>query len=259
MQIVNNKIKRSVIYTRSARIYHGIKRLIYGIGHLDSEKVDSIYVINLERRPERLSKMLENLKKCKIPIRRFDAVDGSQFEDDYLREFAPTSHRPLSKGQVACFLSHRACWLKCLEQDGSVFWIMEDDARIKYIYARHLDKWLQEIEDSDPDWDIIYTFKKPVDSFYDLMCLKGVLPFVATADRCYDQAVSRHAVRSGPTTHCVAYLLSRRGILKLLKMTENIVYPVDVQIPLNHKELKMYAFSSLISYVDRDGISDSAL
>lgn len=252
------EIKKLNTYKSAARVYIKLRNSFLHIGHLKSDKVDLIRIINLKYRPERLNKTLKNLLKCSVPIKRFNAIDGSRFDSDYLRKYAPHTHRALTKGQVACFLSHRNCWLECLEQDGSIFWIMEDDARIKYFYAKHIDKWIKEIEDKDPHWDIIYTFKHPVDFFYDRMFLQDDLPATDKSERHYDQSFTKHSVVSGPSTCLAGYLLSKRGIEKLLKITEKIIYPVDVQIPLKHKEINMYAFRPLISYQDQDGISDSS-
>ncbi|MES9903720.1 MAG: glycosyltransferase family 25 protein, partial [Sedimenticola sp.] len=144
------------------------------------------------------------------------------------------------------------------KHEGSIFWIMEDDARMKYFYAKYLDKWIKEVEDKDPHWDIIYTFKSSID-FYDLMHLKNVTLETDKSDRYYDQPFTNHSVRSGPSVCTAGYLLSKRGIEKLLKLTEKIIYPIDVQIALKYKELNMYAFSPLITYCEKDEISDSAL
>lgn len=62
-----------------------------------------------------------------IDINYFDAVDGTRLSDAQFESLRYTYLRPLSKGEVGCFLSHKALWEICLSINEPII-ILEDDA-----------------------------------------------------------------------------------------------------------------------------------
>jgi len=221
-----------------------------------STKVNSIYVINLDSRPERFASFSKKLSRCKIPVKRVQAVAGTDFDSSYLSKYAPEAPVPLSKGQVACYHSHKKCWGKMLNSTDQIVWILEDDARLNHNYAKHLDIWLQDIEQKDPNWEMIYSFRSSVDHFYTQAAQKRI-PFISVDERQYDLPFTKHSVICGPSLFLSGYLISRKGAENLLKICAKIREPLDIQIPLNRDKIRMYAFSPPISYTSNDGITDS--
>ncbi|MCM8533909.1 MAG: glycosyltransferase family 25 protein [Lentisphaeraceae bacterium] len=254
---MKNRIKKSKHYIRLRRIYHSIRRVYWSIGKLKSSKVDKILAVNLKNRPERMRDLKSHLKSCNIPLERIDAVIGAEFDEGYQKELAPNAKVPLSKGAIACFLSHKKGWQQIVDEKLKVTWIIEDDARIKYPLAKHLDSLIEEIETIDPDWEMIYTVKSSVDHFYTVTEFNKVLPHIEKSSRIYDRPFTKNSIRCGPGTCMAGYILSQKGASKLLQLCEEIEYPLDVQIPVTLKQINMYSFSPLISYYLEDGISDS--
>lgn len=87
-----------------------------------------VYVINLERSIERKMRMSELLTTTGVEYEFFPAIDGRNSiisGYDSLRRIKEKGH-PLTLGEQACFLSHRALWLKCIELNTPIV-IMEDD------------------------------------------------------------------------------------------------------------------------------------
>jgi len=251
-------VKRSVLYQAIRKPYLHLRNFHLNLGRVKSDKIDSIYVINLDKRPDRMTQLRYNFRKCSIPIERVQAVYGAEFSDQYQVMYAPKAKTVMSKGQIACIQSHQRSWQQMLDGGKQVAWIVEDDALLKYLYARNVDPWLREIEEIDPDWEIIYSYKSTVDHFYDVASINGVLPHVGHSKRHYDKPHTKHSVICGPGTCMAGYLISRKGAKKLLELTKEIHYPLDVQIPLAHQEIRMYAFKPMLSYYFEDGISDSA-
>ena len=95
---------------------------------------DRIFVINLARSKARLAAMAAALEKQGLSFERVDAVDGATLEDSVVASVAPpelirkTYHRPLSKSEVACALSHRKAWQQIIDQDLDFGIVLEDDA-----------------------------------------------------------------------------------------------------------------------------------
>jgi collagen beta-1,O-galactosyltransferase len=82
---------------------------------------DQIYVINLERRPNRRSRIQSTLNELNLSFKIFNAVDGKNIEqiEKYVNEFEiksipnyrdPYNDRPLNYGEIGCFLSHYLIW-----------------------------------------------------------------------------------------------------------------------------------------------------
>ena len=133
------RIKKTIVYRVLAKIKNPIVRLIMNIGTVKSQLVESIYIINLQNHPERMANIIHHLKKCAIPVCRIDAVKGYEFPDNYCQLYAPNATLALTRGQVAVTLSHRKAWTQMLKTSQKIAWFFEDDARIKYFFARHLD------------------------------------------------------------------------------------------------------------------------
>ena len=111
-----------------------------------------IYLINLDRSPDRLRYMRAQLDRLPVEVRRIPGVDGnSLILDPSLvdeKAFRRRHHAVLRRGEVGCYLSH----VKALEQflkDGHTFCIiLEDDVKIGPEFlltvsdlARSQDKW----------------------------------------------------------------------------------------------------------------------
>ena len=93
------------------------------------------FVINLEKRADRL-KTFGEVNEGKIPMYEvFKAIDGSTLTYEKLRKAGfdtdkdwrdPNLKRVLTWGEVGCFVSHYALWEQCAEGD-ETYLIFEDD------------------------------------------------------------------------------------------------------------------------------------
>ena len=82
-----------------------------------------IFLINLERRPDRLAFMDSQLKDLGLPYTRINAIDGlGAAEIGY-----PENHKRLSKGEYACYLSHVKVWDAFLASGAPRCLLLEDD------------------------------------------------------------------------------------------------------------------------------------
>ena len=102
--------------------------------------VRGIYVVNLRRRADRLADFFSHNKLAASDVHVFEAVDGEE-----ITSWSPTLEamfsRPknlMSRGEVACALSHLALWqhiatfastAQPADDEDSLHLIMEDDAR----------------------------------------------------------------------------------------------------------------------------------
>ena len=88
-----------------------------------------IYLINLGRRPDRLTAMRARAQSLGLVLERVEAVDAAAVEPDALarwfEEDGPLGEIP--RGDKACLLSHRLAWQKFLARGDSHAVFLEDD------------------------------------------------------------------------------------------------------------------------------------
>ncbi len=102
------------------------------------------YVINLDRRPDRLEAFLRGLPEGVDPPERFAARDGNTM--------TPPPWWSAGRGAWGCYLSHLAIIEHCLA-DGQDVTIFEDDAALVPDYAERLRHYLAALPD---DWEMAY-------------------------------------------------------------------------------------------------------
>ena len=129
---------------------------------------EGTYLINLKRRPDRLSLFRRDYAKSDIPneFKVVDAVDGSKIrlQDQELTELAKaelqqlettgyrSKHYQLTRGAIGCYMSHIKAWKEILKDNKKVGLIFEDDSKIPVDFQRQLN---DKMKNAPPDWDIV--------------------------------------------------------------------------------------------------------
>jgi GR25 family glycosyltransferase involved in LPS biosynthesis len=123
-----------------------------------SEGIDDAYVINLERRADRLEKLWANSPELKGRVERWPAVDGRALT---MTPAIATIIKPndflWKKAITGCALSHLGLWWKLANETSDIesYLILEDDVKFKEGWEK---LWRQAVAaDAVPeDCDIIY-------------------------------------------------------------------------------------------------------
>lgn len=101
-----------------------------------STKEIPIYVINLDRSPNRLSYMDKQLSKLKMPFVRMVAIDGRQIQPNILQSYQQQSkhswihYTNLSAGEIGCALSWHNAWQTVFSHNSKACIVLEDDVKI---------------------------------------------------------------------------------------------------------------------------------
>lgn len=129
----------------------------------DTMTFDRIFMINLLRRPERRMKMEESFKEIGLQVETMAAIDGNELTSDYLDEIGvkflpgysdPFQNRPMTKGEIGCFLSHFMIWEKqVLEQLNEVL-VLEDDIRFEPYFKERATNLVEEARQIG-EWDLM--------------------------------------------------------------------------------------------------------
>lgn len=180
------------------------------------EGIDDAYVINLDRRQDRLKSFTEHHPYFRGKVRRHRAVDGLSLE---LTPKLCTLLKPndffWKKAVSGCALSHLKLWTMLYNDSPEIqsYLIMEDDARLKSEWSA---EWIKIQARIPVDWECVY--------------LGGVLPpnkegFKKVLEPTEIPGLSRIAfntffgqsVPSRQFHFCAyAYVLSRRGVKRIM-------------------------------------------
>ena len=187
---------------------------------------DQIYLINLDRRPDRLERFMNSLDTSDMKdmkVLRMNAVDGSEIDisrvplsetaKGELKQIETTGfrskHYQLTRGAIGCYLSHVKVWKDIVEKGHKNGLIFEDDVTLpENMYERMMNS-MKGVPD---DWD--------------------VLLFGFHCKEC-ENVKNYRKVDRFILLHC--YAISYSGIVKMLKT--NSLFPITQQIDSYMSEL----------------------
>ncbi|KAM4549449.1 procollagen galactosyltransferase 2 [Odontesthes bonariensis] len=187
---------------------------------------DEVYLVNLKRRLDRRTKMLKTMTSLGLHATLVEAVDGKALNTSQLQALGiemlpdykdPYSGRVLTRGEIGCFLSHHSIWTKVIEQGLQKVLVLEDDVRFEPRFKRRLQAIMDDIEQAQLAWDLIYVGRKRMQVQQPEQSVEGVNNLVE-ADYSY---------------WTLAYALSQQGARKLLDAQPlKKMLPVDEFLPI---------------------------
>ncbi len=184
------------------------------------EKVDCIYIINLDTRPEKWERVIPQFIDRGLKFNRVSGVVGSDLSESQVLEMAGFYQRWMKVGHIGCLLSHISVLKDAYNRDVERIWVMEDDAEVLED-PHQISDILSELEEIDSDWDILYTDTDMRDS------TDGYLRFLALDSR-PDQKLqfwyylikrtqlSKNIMKIGQRYGTHSFLISRKGMKKML-------------------------------------------
>jgi GR25 family glycosyltransferase involved in LPS biosynthesis len=219
-----------------------------------AEKIDDAFVINLDRRADRMAKLPAELR---ARAERWPAIDGRALTlTPALKRLLKPNDFFWKKAVTGCALSHLGLWSKLAAENPDIenYLIMEDDVKLR------------------PDWEVAW--KEAADDVpedYDIIYLGGVLPpnrqmfEKSCKDRVNDSfcRIKENTVwgQSSPNRYfhfcAYAYILSKRGaqkVLGLINSSDGFWTSADHVLCNPVTVLKAYVFEPMIAgcYQDDD-------
>lgn len=169
-------------------------------------------VINLDRSTDRLAHVTAEFERAGVAFERVAAVDAQALPDlgSMPVRKRPVSQTRLTDGEIACLLSHRACWSTIASGDDAYVAIFEDDVMLSEKSGALLaDRgWIP----ADADIVKLETF------------LHRTIVGVKRVAACHGFSASRlHDVHMGSA----GYIVSKKAAGALLEATQEICIPVD--------------------------------
>ncbi|KAM8878717.1 procollagen galactosyltransferase 1-like isoform 1-T1 [Spinachia spinachia] len=205
---------------------------------------DEVFMINLVRRSDRRERMLRSLYEQELSCKVVAAVDGKALNKTDIESMRikmlpgykdPYHSRPLTKGELGCFLSHYNIWKEVADRGLQASLVIEDDLRFEVFFKRRLQTLLQEVTKHKLDWDLIYIGRKRMQVDHQEKSVPNIHNIVE-ADYSY---------------WTLGYLLSLQGAQKLLRAEPlNKLLPVDEFLPV------MYNKHPVSEYMDHFEVRD---
>ena len=205
--------------------------------------MNHIYIINLARRPDRLSSVVSEISRTILSSTRVEATDA--------REFTESRSVFISNAAYACGLSHKAALRAFLAADSDYGIIVEDDLIIKSV--KKVENAFEEAAVHQLDLLQVGFIRAGLSDNFDLFVANSTSVFCKIVNRCFakigiasiqrlrfqrNQSLGFNLVpddiRAG--AHC--YLISKRLAKELVLIIENSNNTFDgllMSIGLNRK------------------------
>lgn len=171
-----------------------------------------VYVINLDRSPDRLAHFQQQADAVGVEFERVSAIDGrvlSQAEVDAQTD-PKFEFKPLNRAEFGLFASHRRVWERLLESTERNAAVFEDDV----LLAPELGDVFAAIDQLSIPFDVI----KLETTFRKIVLADEAIPL--TADIGLQPLLTWHGGTAG-------YAFSRQGAEKLLARKQRIADPID--------------------------------
>lgn len=166
-----------------------------------------VFVINLDRSPERLARFSRQCTDAGVSFERFHAVDGVNLPDRLKPYFCDASGEivsPLRHAEIGCYASHLGVWQRIASDNIPAAIICEDDA----VLPRGFDAIIRDIVAELPtEWDLVLLANP-----------------TQTAVKSIGRTLIRYSRVPGGTG---CYLISRAGAAKMLLPVAPRIWALD--------------------------------
>lgn len=204
---------------------------------------EKVFVINLERRPDRLEIFEYNASQIGFEYEVFKAFDGRTIDENFSYNGIPIDIKPnvcyrggldnYSKSALGCLISHLEVIKKSKIEGYESILILEDDAAFTSNFIEKFDNFSSNF---DKEWDMIYFSGSLIE------IQENTNDYYKTLESCH-------------TTH--SYAVNKNVYEYLINKIEDNLYkqPVDVTYSEIQSEIKSYITIPFLTYQSA-GFSD---
>jgi len=248
----SDSLRRTFMTKKSLYVHRGE----FSVHTQFTEGIDDCYVINLDRRADRMETLYKNSPNLAGRIERFSAVEGRKLTltPAIARLFRPHDFK-WKKAVMGCALSHLGLWNQLANEREEIdrYLILEDDVKLSPEWEA---RWNAALPSLPADFDIIY--------------LGGILPPNRAGFEQVKQRVNQHFSRvaenscfgqNPPNRYfhwcAYAYVLSKKGakkVLEILKARDGYWTSADHMLCNPVEVMSMYFLDPLVAgcYQDDD-------
>jgi GR25 family glycosyltransferase involved in LPS biosynthesis len=197
-----------------------------------TQPYEKIFVINLERRPDRWNRVVDTSNAFSLhPLERIDAIDAKHLTINQLCGHSTSMCCNFCvPSMIAVGMSHRKVWNKMLDDGTNTALVFEDD----FLLPDDFHQRLYDVVGSLPkNWKMVYLScygdchtSNPGNKLISKLFVQKL-----SGPKKVNEQIS---MASCPLV-LVAYMVSKQGARELLEVTKKISYHVDIQIARSKK------------------------
>lgn len=200
------------------------------------DKIDCVYVINLEHRPQRWIETRNAFKSYGIHPNRVNAVNGWNLNKKDQQVLFGNYPLRLSGGQIGCILSHISVLQDAFKRGYNMIWVCEDDIRICE-NPHQLSALISQLFIIDPEWDVFYTDSDGKNGLGEIVpsLSSDFRPDFPHMDLVYyttKTIINQDLIKKNQRFGSHSYIVSKKGIEKILNhFTDNYLwttYDIDM-------------------------------
>lgn len=214
------------------------------------EYISNVYVINMDKSTERLKRMESQLEIIGKPFTRIRGVEGNKLTTKEVANYTTVFCNTFcTYSMIGCFLSHKKCWEKMVENGDEYAMILEDDALLVPTFQKDIKDTLNELI-TNGNWDFLYVGcfgACEKDQKYDFI---SYLQKISTLRIFNSKKICNNKYSFIPESpigfHC--YILTQDCARKMLKLFDKVNYHVDVAFMLENKNFNTYACKKNLAY-----------
>lgn len=202
-----------------------------------------VYIINLDRSPDRWSTILSQAKSIRVDVERVSGVDGSVISQwDRInvdeRKFVNRNGRKILSGEYGCYKAHLSVLERFIASPYAAAIVIEDDVDLTENFLPRV----AAIRDELPSAELVKLLNHRA---------KGFRESVVTA---YGDRVGR--CLHGPQGSAACYFVTRSGAIKLLNEIQTMHYPYDIALERGWKTgVEVYTVQSNIVKLSKHSIN----
>lgn len=135
----------TISFIINIQTYQSKTQIKYNINNV----FDEVYLINLEREPEKLKVMKEKLNKHNIKYKLIKAIDGSKIKNIKLLRYGNAGAVGIKKTQIKIIQEAK-------QKKYNKILILEDDLLFINNFETLFDHYYKQIMETDSDWKLLY-------------------------------------------------------------------------------------------------------
>ena len=203
------------------------------IGEKEDVEFPSMFVLNLDRAPQRWAHMQILMESLGMQVERLSAVDGKALSDAEMRTHSTKMAAFLQpRGVIGCYLSHKRFWQMVVDRNLDSAIIFEDDVRLVDNFKETLKTYLQRLKSEKTEYDVLLLGaigrvhpegKESIGSRLFSSYIGGKRPLQHMSNFLYKP-------RRPAGTH--AYMVSNAGARRLLGLCPKATFHVDLDVSL---------------------------
>ncbi len=198
-----------------------------------------VFLINLDRSVDRLARCAPILDRLGVSWERVPGVEGRALDADQLKALNPQPaprnawFRPLTAGEIGCFLSHLRCWQLIEARDIDCGLVLEDDFTAFDVCTLQNLLTLGASASGSHPWDVLKLTR----------LRKGAKLIHSLSNDGNEAQLALCLGGKGPEDG-TAYMVSRRGAAKLTPKRDHLLRPVDFELKhVWERDLTVYSAS----------------